>query len=73
MKKLNVGEESNKFYEVRVYDKDGNLKETIPPNKVKELSWKNFKGQTNWKKKVSNEYKVYKAQTESEDKEYDEE
>ena len=38
MKKLNVGEESNKFYEVRVYDKDGNLKETIPPNKVKELS-----------------------------------
>ena len=66
-KATNSTDNTNKYYEVKVYDKDGKLKEIIPPSKVKELSWKNFKGQTNWRRKASKEYKVFQAMKETED------
>jgi len=66
-KTTNSTDSTNKYYEVKVYDKDGKLKEIIPPSKVKELSWKNFKRQTNWRRQASKEYKTFKAMKEMED------
>ena len=51
--------ESNRIYEVRVYDPDMNLKYIISPEEVQKRSWANFSKQTKWHKKIKDEYTIH--------------